>query len=103
MPAIDVNEAVEFDPVRPKNKIIADSPQARVMIFCLEAGQVVPTHGSPSLVLFYTVAGEGMALVGEEEVPLRPGVLVQCPPNVPHGLKGVNSLVVMATVAPRPF
>lgn len=103
MPAVDVNEAVQFDPVRPRSKVLLDSSQARVMMFCLESGQEVPTHGSTSAVLFYTVQGEGTATIGEEQVPLRPGVLVQCPPNVPHGLKGTDSLVVLATIAPRPF
>ncbi|MHB1417063.1 MAG: cupin domain-containing protein [Chloroflexota bacterium] len=102
MQVIDVQEAVNFDPVRPCSKTLLDTPQAKVLLFCLEAGQEVPTHGTDSEVIFYTVSGEGMATIGEEEVALRPGLLVRCPAREPHGLKGSGSLVVLATVAPRP-
>jgi quercetin dioxygenase-like cupin family protein len=103
MQAIDVNEVVSFDPVRPTPKALIDTPQARVLLFCLETGQEVPAHGSDSEVLFYTVQGTGLATVGEEEIALRPGVMVRCPAKLPHGLKGHESLVVLATIAPRPW
>jgi quercetin dioxygenase-like cupin family protein len=100
---LDVNEAIRFDPARPSSKVLLDSPQARLVLFCLEAGQEVPAHGSDSLVIFYTVQGAGIAMLGEEEAELRPGVVVQCPPKVQHGLKAKDSLVVLATIAPRPW
>jgi quercetin dioxygenase-like cupin family protein len=103
MHAIDLNEVTDFDPARPKSQVLVDTPQARVMLFCLEEGQQVPTHGSDSAVVFYTVAGEGTASIGDEVIELRPGQLVECPPKLPHGLKGSRGLVVLATIAPRPF
>lgn len=103
MPAIDFCERVCFDADRPSRQILVDTPNMRCVLFCLEAGQEVPTHGTDADVLFLTVQGTGVARVGEERIDLRPGVLVRCPPGEPHGLQGTESLVVVAVVAPRPW
>lgn len=103
MQTIDVNEMIKFDPARPVPRTLIDTPQVRILLFCLEAGQELPAHGADSEVAFYTLQGRGVAIVGDQETALRPGVLVRCPPQVPHGLRGEDSLAVMAIVAPRPW
>lgn len=103
MEVVDLTQEVRFDPARPTTKVLVDTEKVRVVLFCLEAGQVVPAHGADAEVVFYTVEGTGVATVGDEEVPLRSGVVVRCPPNVQHGLQGGDALVVMAAIAPRPW
>lgn len=103
METLDVNEAIKFDPARPTTRALVDSPKVRLVLFCLEGGQEVPAHGADAEVIFYTVQGSGVAMVGDEETRLRPGTIVRCPPGVQHGLKGHDSLVVLATIAPRPW
>lgn len=103
MEITDIAAAVRFDPARPTTKVLVDAPQARLVLFCLEGGQEIPAHGADAEVIFYTVQGTGVATVAEEEASLHPGVMVRCPPNVQHGLKGKDGLVVLATIAPRPW
>ncbi len=92
----------EFDPKRPVSKIVHNSAHLRVVLFCLDSGQSIPAHTSPSTVTFHTLAGKGEVLVGNEVVPVEAGQLTVAPPNVPHGLTARQRLTVLATIAPSP-
>jgi len=96
-----LEELKEFDPRRRVVKIVHDSPQVRLALFCLGPGQEVAAHTAPSQVVFYALEGQGRVTVGTEEAPIQAGDLVFCPPQVPHGIKG-GPLVALAVVAPRP-
>ena len=93
----------EFDAKRPVTKMLHSSDPLRLVLFCLEAGQTVPAHSSPSTVAFYTLSGEGQVLVGDKKVAAEAGSLVMIQPNEPHGLSaGRGRLVVLAAIAPAP-
>ena len=92
----------EFDPQRFVSKLIFDSERMRVVLFCLKAGQELTPHSAPSEVMFHCVEGAGKAIIGKDDIPLVPGALVDCPPQVSHGLKAEKDLVVLAIIAPRP-
>ena len=92
----------EFDDKRFVSKLIFDSERMRVVLFCLKAGQELSPHSAPSEVLFYCVEGSGKAIVGKDNIPLSPGSLVDCSPQIAHGLKADKDLVVLAVIAPRP-
>ncbi len=99
---IVVADSVEFDPKRHVAKIIHDSPQSRVVLFCLEPGQELAAHSSTSEVMFFGVQGRCRAIVGEQAIDLRPKTIVFCSPSTPHGLKAITKSVVMAVITPRP-
>ncbi len=84
------------------SKLLHDSENSRVVLFCLEPGQVLSPHTTPSEVVFLVTDGTGTIIVGEEEIEVNAGMLVVCPPQIPHGLKAGSRFVVLAVIAPRP-
>lgn len=91
-----------FSPARPITQLLHDSPNARLVIFGLEAGQEVHPHVSPSEVYMHVVEGQGDVLVGEVRHPATAGDLFVCGPNVPHGFRAETRMIVLATITPRP-
>ena len=102
MLAEQIAKLKEFDARHYVSKLIFDSERMRVALFCLKAGQELPAHTAASEVLFYCVEGEGEAQVGQDWVALSAGSLVDCAPQVAHGLRAKKDLVVLAMIAPRP-
>lgn len=101
--AVSLADFREFDPERHVAKLIHDSEKSRVVLFCLEPGQDLSTHESPSEVVFYGVEGSPTVLIGDERVVLPAQSIVVCPPLVPHGISaGTGRATVMAIITPRP-
>ncbi len=90
-------------PDRPATAIVHDGPDARLVVFRLEAGQTVPQHMSTSTVILSIAAGSGMVSGATGEQPVRSGDLVTFDPNEPHGMRALsNPMVVLAVITPRP-
>lgn len=102
MTLVHVSEFKEFDPERYISKLLHDSERIRVVLFCLEPGQEVAAHTSSSEVVFYVLEGNGRIMIGEEEVEAKAGSLITCPPQISHGLRAEDRLVVLAYISPRP-
>ncbi len=98
----DLSQQREFDGEGYVSKLLHDSDGLRVALFCLEPQQEVPSHVSPSEVLFYVIEGQGRVGLGADEGAVAMGSLVACPPGIPHRLKADTRLVVLATIAARP-
>ncbi|MEW6034525.1 MAG: cupin domain-containing protein [Chloroflexota bacterium] len=99
---VQILESQQFDSKRYVSRLLHDSEKSRVVLFCLEPGQVLPPHESTSEVVFYCVEGKSIILIGEEEVVLGPKALVVCPPLVSHGIKAAGRSTVLAIITPRP-
>ena len=102
METIDLKKTIKFTPNRISREMLADKPEMRVALMCLEAGQKLDPHKAPLRLLMYCVEGKGTFTVGEEKVEADEKTCILCEPNVLHGFaadKGVN-LVVMAIVTP---
>ncbi len=91
-----------FLPSRPVTQLLHDSPNARLVIFGLEAGQEIDAHVSPSEVYMHVIEGQGDVLVGETRHPASAGDLFICAPNVSHGFRAETRMIVLATITPRP-
>ena len=102
MAAIQLDDLKEFDKNHYLAKLVFDSEQARVALFCLEPGQELPVHVSTSEVLFQVIEGTGKLVVGEEKISAKAGTFAVCGPEVPHGLEAEGRFVVLAVIAPRP-
>lgn len=98
----EIKKLVEFSSQRYVVKLVHDSEKARVALFCLEPGQKVEAHTSPSEVVFYAIEGKGKVVVGEAKPQVQGGTIVVCPPQAPHGLEAESRLIVLAVIAPRP-
>lgn len=99
---LNLLDSAQFLESRPASRLLHDSEAMRVVTFCLLPGQLIESHVSPREVLMLVVEGRGSFLVGEEEKEARAGAMVVCAPLVPHGIKAVEKMVVVAVIAPRP-
>jgi len=84
---------------------VHDSPNFRVVNFNFKAGQELPIHhhdvdGELSIVV---LEGEGEFLADAGvTMPAKPGDVLVCPINVPHGIRSITDMRVLVTVAPPP-
>lgn len=102
-PVTAARDAVSAAAGRPATAILPDTPDVRLVIFRLEAGQVVKPHSNPSTVLLSVVQGEGYVSGGDGEQAAKAGDLFVCEPNELHGFRAADGeLHVLATIAPRP-
>jgi quercetin dioxygenase-like cupin family protein len=80
-----------------------DVPDARVVVFRIEAGQEVAPHTSTSTVLLAIVEGSGTVSGASGESTVRAGDLVTYEVGELHGMKaGSEQLVLVAIITPRP-
>ena len=102
-PADAARAAAATRPDRPATAVLYDAPDARLMVFRLAPGQVVPLHRSTSTVLLHVVEGCGVFLGPDGEHPCATGDIATFVPNEPHGMRAVeHELLLLATIAPRP-
>ncbi len=101
------DNAVSTSPDRPATAIIHDSPDARLVVFRIEAGQAVPLHSSTSSVILVVVRGVGFvsgpADDGVAEREVQQGAVVTYEPGEFHGMRAMRGpFVVLAIITPRP-
>ena len=108
-PLTVARQAVSNRPDRPATAIVHDSPDVRLVVFRLAAGQSVAPHRSTSSVQLTVLDGEGV-LAGEaengattEQVCTTGDVFVYLP-NELHGMRaaGDGELLLLASITPRP-
>ena len=90
-------------PSRPATALMHDVPDARVVVFRIEAGQEVAPHTSTSTVLLAIIEGSGTVSGASGESTARAGDLVTYEVGELHGMKaGSEQLVLVAIITPRP-
>ncbi len=101
MEILDLKKLIEFYPDKIYREMLADKPEMRIALMCLEPGQELPPHKAPMRLLMYCVEGKGIFTVGEEEIEATEKTCILCDPMVPHGFRATDErLVVMAVVTP---
>ena len=95
--------AVSAHPARPAIAVALDTADARLVVFRIAPGQAVPSHTSSSTVILSVVSGTGMISGADGELEVAAGDVVSFVPEEPHGMRAVESeLVLLATITPRP-
>lgn len=99
---IDLKKLIHFQPGKIMREMLAETPEMRVALMCLEPGQELPPHKAPMQLLMYCVEGRGVFVIAGEEIEADEKTVLMCPPMVPHGFKASKGerLVVMAVVTP---
>ncbi|HHN63763.1 MAG TPA: cupin domain-containing protein [Nitrospirae bacterium] len=99
---IDLKKEIHFYSDRISREMLADTPEMRVALMCLEPGQELTPHKAPLRLMMYCVEGKGVFTVGDEEIEADEKTAILCDPMVPHGFKASKGerLVVMAVVTP---
>ena len=102
-PRTDAATAVAAHPGRPATAVIHDTVDARLVTFRIEPGQRVPPHTSVSTVILTVLSGSGTVTGGDEERPVAAGDVIAYEPGELHGMEaGDETLMILATIAPRP-
>lgn len=102
MEVIDLKSHIKFYSDRISREMLADKPEMRIALMCLEAGQKLEPHKAPLRLLMYCVQGRGTFIVGEERIEADEKTCILCDPMVLHGFEANKGerLVVMAVVTP---
>lgn len=102
MEVIDLKKHIKFFPDRISREMLADKPEMRIALMCLEEGQRLEPHKAPLRLLMYCVQGKGTFIVDDERIEADERTCILCDPMVPHGFEANKGerLVVMAIVAP---
>ena len=101
-----VSEAVAFSEEKMKKNALFDSQHLFYDAYCLLPGQTQKVHSHEgSDKVYYVLQGTGRFTVGEEERDLGEGHAVIARAGDPHGVRNETqeNLVVLVTMAPRPF
>lgn len=99
---LDLKELIKFHPDKISREMLAETPEMRVALMCLEPGQELKPHKAPLRLLMYVVEGKGTVVVGEEEMTVDAKTGILCDPMVPHGFRADKGerMIVMAVVTP---
>ncbi len=99
---LDLKKLISFKSESISRQMIAETPEMRVALMCLEPGQELSPHKAPLRLMMYCVEGKGEFIVGDEVIEADEKTAIICDPMVPHGFKASRGerLVVMAVVTP---
>ena len=103
--AIRPQEHAAFHPERMGKATLFESERILVGLNCFEQGQEHHLHAHADMDKIYQViAGTGLFLLEDRELPMESGVMMVAPAGVPHGIRntGHGRLVVLAILAPGP-
>ena len=102
METLDLKKLIKFNPDKLSREMLADKPEMRIALMCLEPGQKLTPHKAPLRLLMYVVEGKGTITVGDETIVADEKTAIPCDPMVLHGFNADQGekLVVMAIVTP---
>ena len=98
-------EHAVFDAKKMGKATLFESPRLMLGLNCFEPGQEHKLHAHPGLDKVYQVlSGEGVFVLADREIPMRPGSMLVAPDGVAHGIRNTarERLVVLAILAPAP-
>ncbi len=103
--AIRPVERAVFDAQKMGKSTLFRSERMLVGLNAFEPGQEHALHAHAGMDKVYQVlAGRGLFLLEDREIPMASGVLLVAPEGVAHGIRntGTERLVVLAILAPSP-
>jgi mannose-6-phosphate isomerase-like protein (cupin superfamily) len=78
-------------------------PWASVMVVEVAVAEGIETHTHPTETeTAYFLAGEGLFLYGDEQMPVKAGMAVSIPPGLPHSLRNTGSVPLEALAMHMP-
>lgn len=98
---LDLLALAQYGPQR-HARILSDTPEARIVLFSLQAGQQVRGRGEPRVHLI-ALDGEGELWAGDVHVHAHAGTMVPCDTGEDHGARaGDGRFLVLGIITPRP-
>ena len=102
---IDPRDHAVYSPEKMGKSTLFRSERVMVGLNAFEPGQEHAVHTHVGMDKVYKVIeGQGLFLLGGDEVPMQAGVLLVAPEGAPHGIRntGTERLLVLAILAPAP-
>ena len=93
----DWRTTVTFSEDGPGVTLLHESPELKVVLVGLGVGQALPVHPGPSA-SFHFLDGEGVMVVGTEEVEVAAGATVVVPTGVSRGVRATSRLVFLGSL-----
>lgn len=86
----------------PSVRVLADTQEARVVLFAFKAGQTLKEHTTSSQILALVVRGQITFTAGQTSAEGRAGTLFMLEARVPHSITAHTNAVVLVTITPSP-
>lgn len=83
-----------------KSEVIATRTGIKIIRMNLPGGEALPVHYAPRDVSVVVVAGAGRITVADRDYAAEPGVVLESPAGVPHGIAADEALDVLVIQAP---
>ena len=92
----DTKSMAVFAEDGPKPQFLIQTPQFKVLVVGLEAGQQIPVHPGEAA-MYHFLEGEGLMTVDEETFAIKPGVTVIAPSGAKRGMNAKTRLVFLGS------
>ncbi len=97
----DLLALAQYGPQR-HAQVVSDNPEARIVLFSLQAGQQVRGRGEPRVHLI-ALEGEGTLWAGDVQVEAKAGTMLACNADEEHGARANDGrFLVLGVITPRP-
>lgn len=93
----DWRETVRYNGNGPGVTLLHESGDLKVVLVGLEPGQALPPHPGPAA-SFHFLDGEGVMLVGTDEVRVSAGATVVVPPGHTRSVRATTRLVFLGSL-----
>ncbi|MFQ5910540.1 MAG: cupin domain-containing protein, partial [Thermoplasmata archaeon] len=94
----DIASAIEFAEDGIVSKTILDTPESKVVLFCMAGGQSLSEHTASMPATIHFLGGSGKVRLGEDEHPVKEGVWVHMPAGQLHAIDAEADLVFLLTL-----
>ncbi len=81
-----------------RRKILFKDEKLQTMLMCLSAGTQVPLHTAPHHGVIHVIEGRGIFTLGDQEIELKPGVLIVMPAQAPHAIRAIDNVALLKVV-----
>ncbi|MCC6498680.1 MAG: cupin domain-containing protein [Anaerolineales bacterium] len=92
----DTKSKAAFASDGPKPQFLIDTPQFKVLVAGLEAGQQIPIHPAEAA-MYHFLEGEGLMTVDEETFAVKPGVTIIAPGGAKRGINAKTRIVFLGS------
>ena len=90
----------------PENGILSQTLQnddrTKVILFGFAPGQELSAHTAPFPAMLTFLKGDALLNLGGDEQQATAGTFVYMPPNLEHGIKARNEVVMLLTIIKNP-
>ena len=95
---------IKSNPHGVESRPVLNTVHAQAVHLKFEQGQKLRRHITPVDVFFYILEGEGVVEVGDEQLEVTQGMVIESPKDIPHRIMNPSegTLRVLVVKTPRP-